>query len=639
MDNEIQLKKRKPVILAIAIGIVVLITGIVITILVKTSGNKENEYNEKLSLGQRYLSELNYEQAIISFNEAINIDPKKEEAYLLLAETYVKKGDIDKAVEVLEKSKKEVNSDNLESVKREIQHSNGSKENIDENDAGNNIDFMDKVSNKDGEMINDLKNDLNGNTATKLETEDFRSDTDAIINSEIAEDVIFSDTVICEPQQGDIVLFGTKDMDEPIKWIVLSVEDDRILLFCKKSHFCKPFNDKYVETDWEHCSLRKWLNDDLYNTWFTDEEKGRILETELDNNFYEEDSELSKVNFNNTKDRMFLLSYYDLTNPDYGFDPNGDETDYNRCDLEGYGNTYVNEAGECEHSYWLRTPNRSAVCQYACVVLGTFIYDWVEVNNEISYGVRPAMTVKKGSYEVINYNNKNKNMKTAYADKIVSLNEAHLGDVVHMGAYEQDNNTQNGKEPIEWIVMDKDDNRILLLSRLIIDNRKYDEDTWENSELRHWLNNEFFYNAFSETERSNIVTTKLNNPDNNANEKIKEADYSETEDKVFLPSYNDIMLKKNGFSDKRREADINRQATATLYARAKAKIMVDDYKYLGFDYWEKYTTMAGEPTCRWWLRSGDGARVEYSGCVYEGGRGVYNAFAGVRPYMWVEIKQ
>jgi len=58
-------------------------------------------WQEQYDLGIRYLSEGNYEEAIIAFTAAIEIDPKQAEAYIGLADVYTAQGDTEKAVEVL----------------------------------------------------------------------------------------------------------------------------------------------------------------------------------------------------------------------------------------------------------------------------------------------------------------------------------------------------------------------------------------------------------------------------------------------------------------------------------------------------------------------------------------------------------
>lgn len=63
-----------------------------------------------------------------------------------------------------------------------------------------------------------------------------------------------------------------------------------------------------------------------------------------------------------------------------------------------------------------------------------------------------------------------------------SNNTVVQGDVITFGAYEQDNNHSNGTEPLEWIVLDRQDDKVLLLSRYVIDCQQYHEEwcdiTW-----------------------------------------------------------------------------------------------------------------------------------------------------------------
>lgn len=57
----------------------------------------------QLDLGNRYLAELNYEEAIVAYEAAIEIEPMSVEAYLGLAEAYIGKGDYEAAAEALQK--------------------------------------------------------------------------------------------------------------------------------------------------------------------------------------------------------------------------------------------------------------------------------------------------------------------------------------------------------------------------------------------------------------------------------------------------------------------------------------------------------------------------------------------------------
>jgi len=65
------------------------------------------------------------------------------------------------------------------------------------------------------------------------------------------------------------------------------------------------YNEKREDVTWETCTLRKWLNGDFYNDAFTEEEKKRILLTEVRN---EDNPRYKTPGGNDTEDRVFLLS-------------------------------------------------------------------------------------------------------------------------------------------------------------------------------------------------------------------------------------------------------------------------------------------------------------------------------------------
>ncbi|MCR5726493.1 MAG: tetratricopeptide repeat protein [Lachnospiraceae bacterium] len=107
-----EMKKRRPVYLWIGIIAVILVTAVVITTVVIVSGAKKSEYDEKMDLGRKYLLELDYKQAALAFEEAIKIDPKKKDAYIELAEVYVKQGENEKAILILESAKEKIDDEN-----------------------------------------------------------------------------------------------------------------------------------------------------------------------------------------------------------------------------------------------------------------------------------------------------------------------------------------------------------------------------------------------------------------------------------------------------------------------------------------------------------------------------------------------
>ena len=75
----------------------------------ETSGADAPTWQEQYDLGIRYLSEGNYQEAIIAFTAAIEIDPKRAEAYVSLADTYLEMGDTERANAVLQDALGQVN--------------------------------------------------------------------------------------------------------------------------------------------------------------------------------------------------------------------------------------------------------------------------------------------------------------------------------------------------------------------------------------------------------------------------------------------------------------------------------------------------------------------------------------------------
>lgn len=67
-------------------------------------GSKAPTWQEQYDLGVRYLSDGNYEEAILAFTAAIDIDPKRPEAYIGLADSYEQSGQPEQAADVLRRA-------------------------------------------------------------------------------------------------------------------------------------------------------------------------------------------------------------------------------------------------------------------------------------------------------------------------------------------------------------------------------------------------------------------------------------------------------------------------------------------------------------------------------------------------------
>ena len=189
-------------------------------------------------------------------------------------------------------------------------------------------------------------------------------------------------------------------------------------------------------------------------------------------------------------------------------------------------------------------------------------------------------------------------------------------DTVKIGRYEQDGDESNGKEEIEWIVIDKKNGNAKLMSKYILDNVIYDKKSykWETSNLRHWLNNIFYKEAFDE---NNSIVSVCTIP----RKKIEDSIY----DKVFCIDYYDI--EKYFYGNKLQCID----TSATQYAKSvvnnDSRISVNEWYSAGCS---PYYTMI--PNGSVWLD------IDY---VYPGdglstGDGTQSGDIGVRPMIVVE---
>ena len=153
---------------------------------------------------------------------------------------------------------------------------------------------------------------------------------------------------------------------------------------------------------------------------------------------------------------------------------------------------------------------------------------------------------------------------------------------VKYGMYEQDNNLDNGKEDIEWIVLDKSNNQLLLLSKYILDNVPYNEKNgfivWKESTLRNWLNTSFYDSTFNEEEKSAILRKNYNNHsisyrsfDVKAEPKVE---LNTTDDLVSLIGYYDIIKYMGNLYDNIDTPVENRRivAKSTPYAQREIGI-------------------------------------------------------------------
>lgn len=158
-----------------------------------------------------------------------------------------------------------------------------------------------------------------------------------------------------------------------------------------------------------------------------------------------------------------------------------------------------------------------------------------------------------------------------------------VGDHIMFGNYQQ--KTDAGPEPIEWRVLEINDDKALIISEYLLEPHVYNiemEDiTWEDSSLRIWLNGDFYDTAFSASEKSHIKTVTIKNPDNPL---YGTPGGNDTEDNVFCLSLEEVQIY---FADAN-----DRMAALTDYAISRGASVNEDNKLEN-----------GMKTGWWWLRT------------------------------------
>lgn len=158
---------------------------------------------------------------------------------------------------------------------------------------------------------------------------------------------------------------------------------------------------------------------------------------------------------------------------------------------------------------------------------------------------------------------------------------------------------------MEWIVLAREGDKALLLSKDCIEERAFHEElkpmTWEACSLRSYLNGQWYDETFTEVEKAKILTTNVNHSDGICGA----SGGNDTEDKAFLLSID--------------EAE----------------------RYFSTDH-ERITYLDGEAKW-WWLRSPGGlnicaADVYDDGRVSAYGRRVSSDSVGVRPAIWINLE-
>ena len=194
-----------------------------------------------------------------------------------------------------------------------------------------------------------------------------------------------------------------------ILWRVLDVQNGKALLITEKALEERHYNDEKAESTWERCSLRKYLNDEFYNSLGT--EKSQIADTRVctpDNPWY------GTAGGSTTSDKIFLLSIEEVVkyfgdsgglafkpSKDVIYEQRGDKgwarTDKpdmsKRCWLgDQYNKTRQAFRSLYALGWWLRSPGIDSRSAALVSSVGILWINGVEVQSEgVGWGVRPAL--------------------------------------------------------------------------------------------------------------------------------------------------------------------------------------------------------------------------------------------------------
>ena len=430
-----------------------------------------------------------------------------------------------------------------------------------------------------------------------------------------------ADTDSSDFQIGDYLSFGEYQGEE-IEWRVLDKDGDNLLVISEYGIDAKPYNTEDERVTWQKCSLRKWLNDDFLMGAFSTDESKRIRLSHIE---AERNPEYDTDPGSDTLDYVFLLSIneaerYFSSNEDGMCRPTEGALDNGAFAIvESVGDMFRQvvfweyDGWEEKADWWLRSPGDSRysaanVCQnvsgYAHV---SFSGD--RVNND-SDCVRPALWINLGSNYVTEQPANPEN--TDYVKKLsanVESSDFQIGDYLSFGEYQG--------EEIEWRVLDKDGDYLLIISEYGIDakpyNTEYEKVTWQKCSLRKWLNDDFLMGAFSTDESKRI---RLSNVEAERNPEYDTDPGNDTLDYVFL-----LSIKE---AEKYFKSDEDRICGPTEYALRE-----------GAD-------ISSSRSSHWWLRSpgdssGSAVIVSSSGHVYYFGHYVIDDDNCVRPALWINL--
>ncbi|MDD4532459.1 MAG: DUF6273 domain-containing protein [Bacilli bacterium] len=180
-------------------------------------------------------------------------------------------------------------------------------------------------------------------------------------------------------------------------------------------------------------------------------------------------------------------------------------------------------------------------------------------------------------------------------------------------------------EPIKWRILDIDDDAALILCESIIFNKAFYENcderviageiiypnNYKHSDIRTWLNNEFYNTAFNELQQELIKVCTIDNSIYSTGEDSNQYVCEDIEDKIFLPSLRDMVNINYGFDSDENEYDIARTRLTSDYTRAaSARMSMHSSSYGYGEWWLRSPLNTGSSSIRFVIS--DGCIISYN---------------------------
>ena len=225
---------------------------------------------------------------------------------------------------------------------------------------GVNADYVTYVGKREDGVI-DLHGDIAGNDygavrpALNIRIEDHIVPT--TMNRTFAE-VEAELRAISDSEINGVVAFGR------YTWYVTDKTDGVCTLLCQGPVAKLPYNDTKTDITWENCSLRRWLNEDFYNSKFSDGEKAAIVTSH--NTYVEDDYHYESDCGNDTDDKVYIFSYSEAL-------------------------AVSDDTRDCGIDWWVRTPGKY---QYDAQYIGLRSPDTIGNSVDNHMAVRPAIRVR-----------------------------------------------------------------------------------------------------------------------------------------------------------------------------------------------------------------------------------------------------